>query len=286
MNADAQQSPWPRRRARAFEVIFGAETRAGKAYDIGLILVVTLSVMVVMLDSVSGIRASHEGVLSALEWGFTALFTIEYLVRLWCAKRPVRYALSFFGIVDFLGVIPTYLSLLVPGSQYLAAIRFLRVLRTFRVLKLSSYEDETRLFITALKQSRRRLIVFLFVVLTLVVVLGSLMYVVEDAESGFTSIPTSIYWAIVTLTTVAYGDISPSTWLGQAIAAVIMIIGYSIIVVPTGIVTVAVADAARSSRPGRRCPGCGAGGHEADAVHCRHCGAKLPANAPAQPGAD
>jgi voltage-gated potassium channel len=260
--------------ARLHEIIFEAETPAGKLYDVALILCITVSVIVVMLDSVGPIRERHPSLLYGIEWFFTLLFTAEYIVRLRCVGRPLRYATSFFGVVDLLGVIPTYLSLLVAGTHYLSAIRFLRVLRTFRVLKLSSYQDESQILWQGLKASHRRITVFLFTVLALVVVLGSLMYVIEGADNGFTSIPRSIYWAIVTLTTVGYGDISPQTAVGQALAALIMILGYSIIVVPTGIVSVAMADAARH-RNTQTCPQCSAEGHDTDATHCKYCGSLL-----------
>jgi voltage-gated potassium channel len=262
-------------RKRLHEIIFEAETPAGKRYDIALILCITASVIVVMLDSVASIRDSHGSLLYGIEWFFTILFTIEYATRLICVGSQLKYATSFFGIVDLLGVIPTYLSLLIPGSHYLSAIRFLRVLRTFRVLKLSSYQDESQILWQALKASHRRITVFLFAVLTVVVVVGSLMYVVEGADNGFTSIPRSIYWAIVTLTTVGYGDVSPGTPLGQALAAIVMILGYSIIVIPTGIVSVAVADESRKRRNTQTCPECSAEGHDEDAVHCKYCGARL-----------
>ncbi len=233
-----------------------------------------------MLDSVSSIQKVHGELLRFLEWCFTLLFTVEYGVRLWCVGRPAKYARSFFGVVDFLGVIPTYLSLLVHTSRFLIVIRFLRVLRVFRVLKLSSYEQESRMFIQALKASRRRIAVFLFAVMTLVMILGSLMYVIESTSvhgsPGFTSIPKSIYWAIVTLTTVGYGDISPATPLGQTIAAMLMILGYSIIVVPTGIVSVEVSQAITGKKNNTQvCPVCVAEGHDDDAVYCKYCGAKL-----------
>jgi voltage-gated potassium channel len=269
----------------------------GRAYDIALLGVIGISVLMVMLDSVASLHADHGQFFRLVEWGFTIFFTLEYGVRLWCGDKALRYAFSFFGVVDFLGVIPTYLGLLFPGSHYLVAIRFLRVLRVFRVMKLSSYEGELRAMSLALKASRRRILVFLFFVLTLVVVLGSLMYVVEgDANgvvegdsnefvegessgpvegerSGFTSIPTSIYWAIVTLTTVGYGDISPRTPVGQAVAALLMIMGYSIIVVPTGIVSV---EAARTGiAESQTCAACRKPGHDADATHCKFCGALL-----------
>ncbi len=261
-------------KARLNTIIFEADTPLGRAYDIGLLLVIGASVLMVMLDSVAALHEQYGRFFYAIEWGFTIFFTLEYIVRLWCGENTARYAFSFFGIVDFLGVIPTYLGLLVHGSRYLVAIRFLRMLRVFRVMKLSSYEGELRAMSVALKASRRRILVFLFFVLTMVVVLGALMYVVEGETNGFTSIPTSIYWAIVTLTTVGYGDISPGTPLGQTIAAILMILGYSIIVVPTGIVSV---EAARSALGAGNapCPACSRPGHDADAIHCKFCGAQL-----------
>ena len=234
------QSSW---RARLHEIIFEADTPLGKAFDIGLILCIILSVIAVMLDSVAAIRAEYGGLLLAVEWGFTILFTIEYVLRLTCIGRPWKYATSFFGIVDLLAIIPTYLSVILPGTHYLLVIRILRVLRIFRVLKIVQYLSEANLLLTALKASRRKITVFLFAVLTLVIIFGSLMYIIEDESHGFTSIPRSMYWAIVTLTTVGYGDISPKTSVGQAIAAVVMILGYSIIAVPTGIVTVELSHA-------------------------------------------
>lgn len=262
------------RRDNAYRIIFQADTPTGRIFDIGLLVAIALSVVVVMLDSVGAIRIAHGPLLYGLDWVFTVLFTIEYGIRLWCARDVKRYAFSFYGMVDLMGVIPTYLGLLLAGSHYLAAIRFLRVLRTFRVLNLSSYQTEIQLWMTALRGARRRLAVFLFLVVTLVVVLGTLMYVVEGRAGGFSSIPKSIYWAIVTLTTVGYGDISPGTPLGQAIAAVIMILGYSIIVVPTGIVSVELSRADRYMSD-TACSACKARGHTADAKFCRCCGAEL-----------
>ena len=262
------------RREELRRVIFGADTPAGKLYDVGLILTIALSVLVVMLDSVAAIHESHGKMLYCIEWLFTILFTIDYVIRLRCAERPAKYALSFFGIVDLLGVLPTYVSLVISGSHYLAVIRFLRVLRTFRILNLAMYQAESNMLIRVLKSSRRRIVVFLFSVLTIVVFIGALMYVIEDPENGFTSIPTSIYWAIVTLTTVGYGDISPDTPLGQALAAAIMILGYSIIVIPTGIIASSFSDVRHRGGPAN-CPACGKGGHDADAAHCKHCGAAL-----------
>ena len=261
-------------RARVRAIVFGADTRPGRAYDIALLGLIAVSVVMVMLDSVASLQTKHGPFFLACEWGFTILFTIDYGVRLWCSDRPLRYAFSFYGLVDFLGMMPTYLSLVFRGGRYLVAIRFLRMLRAFRVLALSSYEGELRAMRAALHASRHRIVVFLFFVLTLVVVLGALMYVIEGGQNGFTSIPASIYWAIVTLTTVGYGDISPGTPLGQTIAAMLMIMGYSIIVVPTGSVSVEVARVGRLV-VGLVCPACRRPGHDADAVYCRFCGAEL-----------
>ena len=267
-----RQNSW---RARTHEIIFGADTPAGKTFDIALIACIIVSVVAVMLDSVSGIRRVHGGLLYKMEWFFTILFTIEYTVRLLCVGRPWKYATSFFGIVDLLAVIPTYLSIIVPGSQYLLVIRILRVLRIFRVLKIVQYVSETNLLLHALRASRRKITVFLFTVLTLVIIFGSLMYIIEGEDNGFTSIPRSVYWAVVTLTTVGYGDISPKTGFGQGVAALVMIMGYSIIAVPTGIVTVELAEAYRRKVSTRACTECSAEGHDVDAVHCKACGAKL-----------
>jgi len=262
-------------RQKLYEVIFEAETPAGKYFDELLIASIVLSVIAVMLDSVAAIRQTYGVLLNAVEWFFTLLFTIEYVLRLSCVRRPVSYATSFFGIVDLLAILPTFLSLLVPGTQFFLVIRLLRVLRIFRVLKLVKYLGEAHLLIQALRASRRKITVFLFAVFTLVVIMGSLMYVVEGEKNGFTSIPRSIYWAIVTLTTVGYGDISPKTGLGQTLAACIMIMGYSIIAVPTGIVTVAISQATMKSITTRACPTCSAEGHDSDAGFCKYCGAKL-----------
>ena len=265
-------------RARTHEVIFEAETPAGKLFDVLLIAAIVASIVVVMLESVGSIRASHHDVLYAAEWFFTILFTVEYVLRLATIGRPGRYGLSFFGVIDLLAIVPTYLDLLVPGARYLLSIRALRLLRIFRVLKIAKYLTELQVLIQAMRASRRKVSVFLFTVATLVIIFGSLMYVIEGEKNGFTSIPRSIYWAVVTLTTVGYGDISPQTNLGQTLAAVIMIVGYSIIAVPTGIVTAELADAARKGDQAvstQACEECGAEGHDTDAVHCKHCGEVL-----------
>ena len=264
------------KRYRLHEIIFEADTKLGKAFDICLIVFILLSVIVVMIDSVRPFQARYGFLLVKLEWFFTIVFSFEYLLRLYCVRRPLGYALSFYGIVDLLAVMPTYLSLILPGSQYLVVIRVLRILRIFRVLKLVQYLSEASLLLRALIVSRRKITVFLFTVLTLVVVLGSMMYLIEGPENGFTSIPKGIYWAIVTLTTVGYGDISPATSMGQFLAAVVMILGYAIIAVPTGIVTVALSQlGAQEQVSTQACPSCGSDGHDHDARHCKYCGVPL-----------
>lgn len=262
-------------RARLHEIIFEADTPGGKLFDVLLILSIVISVVLVMLDSVGAIRHSYGRILFIGEWLFTVLFTIEYLLRLYSVGRPLSYATSFFGVVDLLAILPSYLSIFFPGTHYLLVIRILRVLRIFRVLKLVQYLGEIQILSRALLASRRKITVFLFAVLSLVVVFGSLMYLIEDPEHGFTSIPRSIYWAIVTLTTVGYGDISPQTALGQAISAVIMVIGYGIIAVPTGIVTSELSKSYKKSVSTQACPQCSAEGHDVDAKYCKYCGAAL-----------
>jgi voltage-gated potassium channel len=262
-------------RSQLHEIIFEADTPAGRRFDIMLIWSILISVAAVMLDSVGPIRAAHGRLLVGVEWFFTILFTVEYLLRLSCIGRPLRYARSFFGIVDLLAILPTYLSLLLPGSQYLLVIRILRVLRIFRVLKLMKYIHEANIMVRALKASGRRIAVFFSTVLALVVIFGSIMYLIEGEANGFTSIPRSIYWAIVTMTTVGYGDISPNTALGQAVAAIVMIMGFAIIAVPTGIVASEMSRADRQDFSTQCCPECSAEGHVTGARFCKDCGAKL-----------
>ncbi len=263
-------------RARLHEIIFEADTPAGRLFDFALIWLILLSVATVILESVRHFREQYGELLYALEWLFTLLFTVEYLLRLMSVRRPLRYATSFFGIVDLLAIIPNYVSIFVPGSQYLLVIRILRLLRIFRLLKLAEYITEADTLRRALRASSRKISVFLSAVLLLVVIIGALMYVVEGEGHGFTSIPVSIYWAIVTLTTVGYGDISPRTPFGQMLASLVMIIGYGIIAVPTGIVSVELAQAARRQGVSTQaCPECGTDGHDPDAVYCKYCAAKL-----------
>lgn len=270
------ERPSTRRRARLHEVIFESDTRAGRYFDIALIWLILLSVATVVLESVREVREQYGALLHTLEWVFTVLFTIEYGLRLLSVRRPIRYATSFFGVVDLLAIVPTYLSVFVPGSQYLLVIRILRLLRVFRLLKLSEYVAEADILKRALRASRRKISVFISAVVLLVVIIGALMYVIEGEANGFTSIPRSIYWAIVTMTTVGYGDLSPRTPLGQMAASIVMIIGYGIIAVPTGIVSVELAQAVRNRMiSGQACPSCSAEGHDADAICCKYCGAHL-----------
>jgi voltage-gated potassium channel len=262
-------------RGALYEVIFEHSSRGGKLFDVALIVAILASVTAVLLDSIASIHVVYGEFLHLLEWGFTGLFTVEYVLRLLCAKHTSRYATSFFGVVDLLAIMPTYLSILLPGSQALLVIRIIRVLRVFRVMKLAQYIGEAELLMAAMRQSRRKITVFLLTVFSLCVVLGSLMYVLEGESNGFTSIPRSIYWTIVTLTTVGYGDISPRTSLGQTVAAVIMMLGYAIIAVPTGIVTVELGRARTRMSRADSCPQCRSMGHDGDALHCKHCGARL-----------
>jgi voltage-gated potassium channel len=275
MNTTDNRNSFPRWQAILREIIFEADTRAGKLFDVILIAAILLSVLAVMLDSVASVRYNYGRILYAIEWMFTLLFSIEYILRLLCVGRPIQYATSFFGIVDLLAILPTYLSLFIPGSQYLLVIRILRVLRIFRVFKLVQYLSEAKLLLQALRESRQKITVFLCAVLALVVIFGSLMYLIEGSKNGFTSIPRSIYWTIVTLTTVGYGDISPKTNLGQTIASIIMILGYGIIAVPTGIVTVELTRAHKNKITTQACPECSAEGHDPDAKYCKFCSAGL-----------
>jgi voltage-gated potassium channel len=260
----------PTLRERTAEVIFGHETRAGRLYDEGLIAAIVVSVLVVILETVEPVNERMGPWFPALEWFFTVVFSLEYLARLWSAPQRLRYATSFYGVVDLVSVLPTYLSLFLGGAQALLTIRALRLLRVFRVLKLGSYTSQAGLLRQALARSREKITVFLAVVVILVIILGSLMYLLEGPSHGFSSIPRSVYWAIVTLTTVGYGDITPRTVAGQVLASLVMILGYGIIAVPTGIVTVELARADTGER--RACRRCGLPGLEADARYCRRCG--------------
>ncbi len=258
------------------EVIFEANTRAGRLFDVFLIVAILTSVAIVFLESIPRLHEEWGGAIKTAEWVFTGLFLVEYCLRLWSIGRPRLYAKSFFGIVDLVSILPTFLALFIPGAHMLLVVRVLRVLRVFRVLRLSCYVGESEVLLRALRQSRRKITVFVMSVLALVVIFGSIMYIVEGEEGGFTSIPTSMYWAIVTLTTVGYGDVSPVTALGQVIASTLMVVGYGIIAVPTGIVTFELAQASRrQGQEERSCPECSAEGHVEEASFCWRCGSSL-----------
>ena len=277
-------APW---RRRLYQIIFEADTPAGRAFDLALIATILISVLLVSFETTAAAGSRARIWMFAGEWVVTALFSLEYVLRLVAVRRPARYARSFFGVVDLLSILPAYVSLLIPGSRYLLVVRVLRLLRIFRILKLTRFLDEAHVLGRALRASAHKISVFLLVVLTIVVIAGSIMYVVEGAASGFTSIPKSMYWAIVTLTTVGYGDISPQTPVGQALASLLMIMGYGILAVPTGIVTVELAQSVRDSGPAAgalasggaggtaTCRSCGTAGHAADALYCRRCGAGM-----------
>jgi voltage-gated potassium channel len=262
-------------RARLHEIVFEADTPAGKQFDVALLILILLSVLAVCLESVPEFRAMYGRSLRWVEWTFTVLFTAEYVVRLMTVRRPLRYIFSFFGIVDLLAIVPTYLSVVLPGSQSFLVVRALRLLRVFRILKLTHFVGEARLLGAAMRASARKITVFLGVVMTTVLIAGALMYLIEGEEHGFTSIPLSVYWAVVTMSTVGFGDIVPHTAWGRVVASVLMIMGYAIIAVPTGIVTVELGAATRAASNTQACPSCGAQSHDNDARYCKRCGAKL-----------
>jgi voltage-gated potassium channel len=267
-------SPW---REKLRVIIFEADTPAGKVFDVGLLVAIVLSVLAVLFDSVTTFRSQHGQLLTSAEWIFTLLFTVEYALRLICSPRPLHYARSFFGVVDLLAILPTYLSLLFPGAESMIVIRGLRLLRVFRVFKLGQFLGEASLLRNALASSRHKITVFLGTITILVTILGAAMYLIEGEENGFTSIPVAIYWAIVTMTTVGYGDMAPITVSGKVLASFVMIMGYSIIAVPTGIVTAEIVETAAASRriTTRSCSNCLSEGHDRDATYCKDCAAPL-----------
>ena len=277
MSAPTEPRAGPRAawRERLHTIVFEADTPAGRAFDVALVVLILAAVLCVMLETVQDLPPALHDALVVAEWGFTILFTIEYLARLVSVGRPLRYATSFFGIVDLLAVLPTYLSLLFPGSQTLLVIRALRLLRIFRVLKLGRYLSEAAALRAALLASRAKITVFLTTVLVVVAILGAAMYLIEGPAHGFTSIPMAMYWAIVTMTTVGYGDISPGTALGKGLASLLMILGYSMIIVPTGIVSAELTQRFRGPISTQACPQCSREGHDPDARHCKFCGAPL-----------
>lgn len=263
-------------RNKLHQIIFEADTKAGKAFDVVLLIFILLSVLVVLLESLPGNTQSEKELYFYAEWFFTLMFTIEYVLRVYTTRKPLKYIISFYGIIDLLSVLPTYLSIFLTGSHVLAIIRMLRLLRVFRVLKLVQFLGASKTLIESLKRSRYKISVFFLTVIIMVTILGSVMYLVEGPQRGFTSIPRSIYWAIVTITTVGYGDIAPSTPVGQFIAALIMLIGYAIIAVPTGIITSEFVSGKRKPRTNTQvCSNCNADNHDDDAKFCKYCGTAL-----------
>ncbi len=262
-------------RRRAFELIFMSDTPAGRNVDLLLLIAILVSVAAVVLASIRTVSLEYGGFLYRMEWVFTAFFTVEYVIRVWCVRSPRKYIFSFFGLVDLLSVLPAYLELITTGTSHLLVIRLLRVLRLFRVLKLARYAGAAHSLVEALRQSRRRIFIFLYVMLTLVTIFGAVMYMVEGPENGFTSIPEGIYWAVVTVTTVGFGDITPQTNLGRLIASFAMMMGYAIIAVPTGIFAAGLRDVLVRRQSAIRCPECAATGHEEDADYCKRCGSQL-----------
>ncbi|MEO0405236.1 MAG: ion transporter [Bacteroidota bacterium] len=261
---------------RWHEIIFEADTPAGKQFDVALLWLIVLSVLVIMLESVPSIKSEYGDLLLTLELVFTGLFTLEYIMRILVVKRPLKYVFSFFGLVDLLSILPTYFALFGIGTSSLLVIRILRFMRVFRILKLIGFAKQARLLREALNSSKQKISVFLMAVMSIVVILGTVMYIVEGPENGFDSIPVSIYWAIVTITTVGYGDISPQTPLGQTIASMMMILGYAILAVPTGIVSgEIVRGSTEKSFNTINCPSCSREGHDDDAKHCKFCGHEL-----------
>ncbi len=265
-----------RRKQQAFDIIFGTESTAGKAFDIVLIIAILTSVGVVIADSIPQWHAQYGDLFWQIEWGFTLFFSLEYCVRIWCSPNPKAYVTSGFGIVDLLSVLPTYVAIIVPQAAPLLILRVLRILRIFRILRLLPYVRESTVLLEALRRSRRKIFVFFSMMIVITTVYGCLLYVVEGPEHGFNTIPESIYWAIVTVTTVGYGDLVPVTAIGRAIAALGMLTGYAIIAVPTGIITAELTHEMRRQRDFRSCAHCNRSGHDSDAEYCKYCGALLP----------
>lgn len=268
----------PKLRKKLYEIVFNADTPAGRAFDIALMIVILLSILTVMLESVDSINRKYIDLFNTLEWVITAVFTFEYFLRIYLIRRPALYIFSFYGIIDFLSIVPAYLAVFISGAHGLVVIRALRLLRIFRILKLNRHVNESAVIVSALKASRAKILVFLYSVVMIVIIIGTLMYLIEGAANGFTSIPRSIYWAIVTLTTVGYGDIAPQTIYGQTLASFVMILGYAIIAVPTGIVTAEISQSVKGKKTADRkkiCLQCEKSEHDPDAVFCKYCGTIL-----------
>lgn len=261
------------------QIIFGAETKLGKLFDVVLIAVICLSVLVVVLESVTSIKLGYKNFFYTIEWFFTIFFSIEYILRVYSVEKKKDYVFSFYGVVDFLAILPSYIGLYMVGMESLMVIRAVRLLRIFRLFKLTHYVGESEILMNALKASRHKITVFLFTIFTIVLSVGAMMYVIEGSESGYSSIPKAMYWAVVTMTTVGYGDIVPQTDLGKTLAAVLMVMGYGIIAVPTGIVTTELANAGKEYKQRDMeklsCPTCEKSDHESDAKFCKTCGVKL-----------
>jgi len=258
-----------------YEIIFEADTKSGKIFDLLLIIFILISVLAVILDSVERINIQYHSLLIWIEWIITVFFTVEYIVRIWTAPKPFKYIFSFYGLIDFLAIIPTYLSVIFGGAMGFAVIRGLRLLRIFRILKITRYSREGNIIVEAMRASRVKIFVFLFAIFTVVLIIGTLMYLIEGEENGYTSIPVSVYWAIVTLTTVGYGDITPLTAFGKLVAGFVMILGYGIIAVPTSIVTYELSTSSRKSRNKVVCKQCESTDHDKDAKFCKECGGEL-----------
>ncbi|WP_253650571.1 ion transporter [Vibrio sp. Y29_XK_CS5] len=258
-----------------YVIIFGTHTRAGRAFDIALIIAIITSLVVLILESLPSVMTEWSRELRYIEYTFTALFTIEYLLRLYCSPKPKSYATSFYGVVDLFAILPTYLAIFFPGASFMGVVRLLRVMRIFRILKLVRYLQDSNILLRSLLMARRKILIFFSTVGILVTIFGALIFVIEGPHNGFTSIPKSIYWAIVTITTVGYGDMVPQTHLGKAIASLTMLLGYSILAVPTGIITAELSNEMNAHKQLVKCPNCNRSGHDSDAMHCKHCGSEL-----------
>ncbi|MDE1235328.1 ion transporter [Vibrio aestuarianus] len=256
-------------------IIFGTHTKAGRAFDLSLIIAIMISLSILILESIPEVAQVWGSWLRYGEYAFTTLFTLEYLLRLYCSPKPSAYAKSFYGVVDLLTILPTYIAFFFPGASFMGVIRLLRVLRIFRILKLVRYLQDSNILLRSLMMAKRKIFIFFSAVAILVTIFGALIFVIEGPEHGFNSIPESIYWAIVTITTVGYGDLVPKTALGQGIAAMTMLLGYSILAVPTGIITAELNNEMHSHRQLVKCPNCSQSGHESDALFCKHCGNQL-----------
>lgn len=261
---------------KLYIIIFGTDTKAGKYFDIGLIIAIIISTITLIIDSMQALPDNIHSILSNIEIGFTILFTIEYILRLYCSPRPLAYIKSFYGLIDLFAILPSFISIIFPMTSYWTLIRVLRVMRIFRILKLIRYLQDSNMLLNSLIKSKQKILVFFSMVAILVTLFGTLMFVIEGPENGFTSLPRSIYWAIVSITTVGYGDMYPHTPLGQALASLIILLGYSILAIPTGIFTAELHNEIKMHRVFVKCPNCSKSGHESDALYCKYCGSELP----------